>query len=214
MVDIVIFGTGGHAKVVYDIILCQKIYNPVAFVSLNDEMTSFLGIPHYHQNKIQELELHAGVVAIGDNFIRSQVVEGILNQKPNFNFVTAVHPTSCLGRDVVLGAGTVAMANSVLNIGTKIGRHVVVNTSSSVDHDGDIGQFASLAPGCVLGGNVTVGEFSAISLCAQVVHGVKIGSHTVVGAGALVLDDIENFKVAYGSPCRVVRTRVAGEKYL
>jgi acetyltransferase-like isoleucine patch superfamily enzyme len=59
-----------------------------------------------------------------------------------------------------------------------------------------------------------MGEFSALSLRAAVIHGRAIGVHTVIGAGATVVKDIPDYVVAYGTPARVVRPRRAGERYL
>lgn len=212
--NVVIFGTGGHAKVVSDIILKQKIYKAEAYLSLNGTLTSFQGLPHFNQALLSEKKFKTGIVAIGDNFVRSQVVQFIKAQVPDFKFITAIHPSAQVAEGVKLSEGVVVMANCVVNSDTKVGSHVILNTGALIDHDCAIEQFASIAPGCVLGGNVAVGEFSAISLSANIIHGKKIGSHSVVGAGSLVLDDVESFKVAYGSPCKVVRSRVQGEKYL
>jgi acetyltransferase-like isoleucine patch superfamily enzyme len=101
-----------------------------------------------------------------------------------------------------------------LNSETVLGENVIINTGATVDHDCKIDSFASIAPGCTLGGNVTLGAFAALSLGAKVVHNKKIGIHTVVGAGSVVLNDIADYKIAYGSPCRVIRDRKEGEKYL
>ena len=49
---------------------------------------------------------------------------------------------------------------------------------------------------------------------ANVVHGITIGADTVVGAGALVLDNIPERVVAYGVPAVVARSREPGEPYL
>lgn len=214
MIDVIIFGTGGHAKVVYDILLTQNLYRPVAFLSTNEVITSFLNLPHFHQSKLAELEFNTGIVAIGDNMVRSRVVEFVYSQRSDFHFITAVHLSAAVASDVILQDGIVVMAQTAINSGSRIGSHVIVNTSSSIDHDCNIGKFSSIAPGCILGGNVEIGNFSAVSLGAKIVHGKKIGYHAVIGAGALVLNDIDNYKVAYGSPCKIVRTRVQGEKYL
>ena len=214
MENVVIFGTGGHAKVVYDILLKQQLYTPVAFLSLNNSMTNFLGLPHYHQSLLAQKNFISGVVAIGDNFIRNQVVEYIMDNVHGFKFISAIHPSVQIAEGVKIAHGTVAMANTVINSGSSIGSHTILNTGSIIDHDCIINQFASIAPGCVLGGNVEVGDFSAISLGANIIHGKKIGSHTVIGAGSLVLNDIDSLMLAYGNPCKVIRTRTQGEKYL
>lgn len=214
MEDVIIFGTGGHAKVVYDILVKQAMYKPVAFVSLNENLTDFLGIPHLNQNKFKELKVKKGVVAIGDNSVRSSVVDFIQSQISDFEFVSAVHPSAQIGNDVKIGRGSVIMAQTAVNSGTRIGQHVILNTSSSVDHDCIIGDYSSIAPGAILGGNVKVGNFSAVSLGCHIIHGKSIGDHTVIGAGAVVIEDITDHKVAYGNPCKVIKMRQTGEKYL
>ena len=74
--------------------------------------------------------------------------------------------------------------------------------------------FSSLAPGVTTGGNVYIGEYSAISLGAKIIHNVVIGKHTVVGAGSTVLKNLPDNCVAYNTPAKIGRNRIAGEKYL
>lgn len=214
MKEVVIFGTGGHAKVIYDILSIQKVYRVVSFISLNEVINQFKSIPHISQRDFERSGFEAGIVAVGDNFARNQVVNFIKSVKPNFEFITAVHHSSTIAADVTIGSGTVVMAGAVINSDSKIGSHVIINTASTVDHDCDIGQFSSIAPGCTLGGNVSVSEFTAVSLGSKIIHGIQIGSHTVIGAGSVVVNDIDNLKIAYGNPCRIVRSRNVGEKYL
>lgn len=214
MKEVIIFGTGGHARVVFDVLKRQNKYSPVTFVSLAENLDSFMGLPHTHQSKIDQLSCNAGVVAIGDNFLRSKVVQYILAIKPHFEFISIIDPSSQVGSDVVIQEGTVLMPHSVVNTGSRISKHVIINTSSSVDHDCTIEDFASLAPGAILGGNVGLGAYTAVSLGAHVIHGKKIGKHSVIGAGAVVLKNVGDFTVAYGNPCREVRTRSEGDKYL
>jgi acetyltransferase-like isoleucine patch superfamily enzyme len=64
------------------------------------------------------------------------------------------------------------------------------------------------------GGNVYIDEFTAISIGVTIVHNIRIGKHTVIGAGSVVIKDIEDQVVAYGIPAKVVRYREIGEKYL
>jgi serine acetyltransferase len=59
-----------------------------------------------------------------------------------------------------------------------------------------------------------LGKFSTISLGANIINGINIGIHTVIGAGSLVVTDFGDNIIAYGSPAKVIRTRVIGEPYL
>jgi sugar O-acyltransferase (sialic acid O-acetyltransferase NeuD family) len=212
--EVIIFGTGGHAKVVHDILLKAGEFTPVGFVSLDNTIKTFLGLPHYHQSNFKKLNFTKGVIAIGDNWTRAQVAKFISSEKPEFFFVKAIHPSSQIGAGAVIGDGSVAMAGSIINPGSKIGAHTIINSNASIDHDCVLHNFCSIAPGAILGGNVIVGELSAISLGCKIIHGKKIGAHSVIGAGALVLSDIQGRVVAYGTPCKVIRNREENEKYL
>ena len=43
---------------------------------------------------------------------------------------------------------------------------------------------------------------------------IVIGTHCVVGPGAMVLESVPDLHVATGTPARTVRTRLVGEPYL
>lgn len=212
--DILIFGTGGHAKVVFDAAVQQQKWNPIAFVSLEENMQSFMSLKHYSQKDLVSVGCNKGVIAIGDNHIREKVVEYVLSVKPDFEFVSIVHPKANVSGLAKLSEGSVVFAGASVNVHAQLGKHTIVNTNASVDHDTLIQDYSSVAPGAVLGGNVKVGRKSAIGLGAKVIHGIQIGDNTVIGAGSLVLKDVESFKVAYGSPCSVVRSRQESDPYL
>ena len=89
-----------------------------------------------------------------------------------------------------------------------------MNTRASLDHHGVLGDYASLAPGVTVGGDVSIGEGGAVAIGATVLHGRSIGDWSVVGAGATVIDDVPDGVVAYGTPARVVREREPGDRYL
>ena len=74
--------------------------------------------------------------------------------------------------------------------------------------------FSSLAPRVVCGGKVTVGIRSALSIGSTVKHGIIIGKDIVIGANSYVNNKVPDNVVAYGTPCKKVRTRIKGEPYL
>ena len=155
-----------------------------------------------------------GIVAIGDNHRRLEIVERIQKLVKSFEFVTVIHPSAVVAKSVTLGAGTVVMAGAVINPGTKVGHHCIINTRASIDHDNQIEDFVSLGPGAITGGCVKIGRGTAIALGAKIIDGINIGAQTVIGAGATVLADAQDLVVAYGTPARVIRDRKAGDPYL
>lgn len=211
MKKVIIFGSGGHAKVVADIIRSEGEYEISGFVST--EVAQGLQ-PMYTESQLVDLKISCGIVAVGDNWARSKVVEKVLKMIPQFEFIKAIHPKSVVSPLAQLGVGTVVMPGVVVGPEAKVGQHCILNTNSSLDHDSQMGDYASLAPGANCGGQVKIGSFSAIGLNAGIIHNVTVGDHAVLGAGSITLDDVQDFSVAYGIPSRIVRKREVGSKYL
>jgi sugar O-acyltransferase (sialic acid O-acetyltransferase NeuD family) len=133
---------------------------------------------------------------------------------PDFNFITVIHPSAAVSKDVMPGSGTVVMAQAAVNHGCRVGQGCIINTKASLDHNSVMEDFSSLAPGVTCGGLARIGCCSAVGLGADVLEKVAIGSHTVIGAGSLVNKDIGGNKVAYGVPVQVIRGRKSDEPYL
>jgi sugar O-acyltransferase (sialic acid O-acetyltransferase NeuD family) len=213
MDQILVFGAGGHAKVIIDIIEKQGRYKIAGIVDRGG--ADLLGYKYLGgDDAVAGLGVKRGIVAVGDNFVREKIVAKIAAVVPDFEFVTAVHPSAQLARGVVLGAGSVVMAGACLNTDTRVGAHCIINTQSSLDHECAIADFASIAPGAILGGNVTVGAGSAVCLGAKIIHKVGVGTGSVVGAGAVVVEDVPAGVLAFGVPCRVIKKREPGSHYL
>ena len=211
----IIYGAGGHAKVVADILLKNSKLELAAFVDDRKQNSNLLGHPVISEKEFfSDSSLISGVVAVGDNSVRSKIVEKILHNKASFKFLSLIHPNAVIGLESKVGEGSVVMAGAILNPSAVVGNHCIVNTRSSLDHDAELGEFASIGPGVSLGGNCHVGTFTAIGIGASVSHGVGIGKHSVIGGGAFADKDIGDFVVAFGVPCKEIRKRTEGERYL
>ncbi len=206
---IFLFGAGGHARVVFDVVERQGRYEVVAV--LDDAVRPgqvFCGVPVWSGREgfamLAQLGVQKGLVAIGDNRDRQRVARIIADA--GLSFVTAIDPSAQIGREVVIEPGTVVMPGVVVNAGTSIGEHVIVNTSCSVDHDCRVEPFAHVAPGAHLGGGCTIGRLSHVGVGASVIQGIRIGQGATIGAGAAVVSDIPDGVVAVGVPARPIRS--------
>ena len=218
--NIIVIGSSGHAKVVIDSIEKENKYEIIGLLDRFKEVGSssfgykILGKEEDLKNLIKVHKIEGGFIAIGDNFVRSIVHDRISNDIPQFNFIKTIHPSAQIARNVLIGKGTVILANTTISSDALVGDFCIINNNSSLDHDSRILDYSSLAPGSSIGGNVKIGLFTAVSLGSKVIHGITIGEHTIIGAGATVIKDIPKYVVAYGNPAKVIRSRLAGEKYL
>lgn len=154
------------------------------------------------------------LVAIGDNAVRGRIITWARATAANLLLVSAVHPRAAVSARAEVGPGAIVMADVVVSNGCRLGTGVLLGTKASLDHDCSSGDFASCAPGVTAGGRVHLGAYSSFGLGAKAINGVTVGDHTVVGAGAIVIDDLPDHVVAFGVPARVTRARAEGEVYL
>lgn len=205
--ELLIYGTGGHAKVVCDCALEAGF----RVVGLLDDDPQKQGTSLWEFPVLGGFErLRRGfassaklVLAVGDNPARERLAERL--QPLGVEFAVVVHPSARLGRGVELGEGTVVLAGAVINAEAALGRHVIVNTGATVDHDCVLGDFAHLAPGSHLAGGVRVGPGALVGVGACAIPNVRIGARAIVGAGAVVVRDLPDGVTAVGVPARVVR---------
>lgn len=220
MKNIVLIGGGNQAHYTIDIIEKEGKYNIVGIIDSIQEIGSerfgykILGRQENLKELILTYNIDGGIISIGDNWSRYYVYNQIIDIVPDFEFVNAIHPSVVIGNTTELGIGVVAMAGCIFNPKAKIGNFTFFATGAQIEHDNEIGDFASISAGSLTGGYVKLGKFSAITLGVTVMDRIEIGENTVVGAGSLVIKPLPDNVLAYGNPAKVIRDRVKGEKFL
>ncbi len=209
MQRIVILGAGGHAQVVADILLCMNNAGesilPVSYLDDDPALTgqSYLGVPVSGIiTDLPTIPHDAVIIGIGSNQIRKQLYELLLAQGEQF--AIAQHPTAVIAADVQIQQGSVICANVVVNTGSTIGAHVSLNTGCTVDHHNKIGDYAHIAPGTHLGGNVHIGNGTFIGIGATVMPQREVGNWCQIGAGAVVIHNINDGETAVGIPAKPI----------
>lgn len=188
MKDVIILGAGGHAKVIADIVK-KNNDNLLGFLDDNEEIQNQIIYDNKKViGKIDECINYDDVyfiIGIGSNKVRK-----MLSEKYNLNWYTAIHPSAIIADDVTIEEGTVIMPGAIINSGSKIGTHCIVNTKVSIDHDNIIEDFVHISPGATLAGTVHIKESTWICAGATIINNITIEKDNIIGAGAVVIRDI------------------------
>jgi len=198
---IVIIGSGGHAKVVIDILLQRiKLGDNLEIIGILDDSydkensIKLFNIPVIGKvDKSLKLENCEYIIAIGSNKVR-----GIISTKYDLRYYTAIHPKAIIAEEVKIEEGTVVMAGAIINSYTRIGRHSIINTGSIIEHDCKIKDFVHISPNATLAGGVSIGNKTWIGMGSNIIQGVKIEENVIVGAGSVVLKYIKANKKIVG----------------
>lgn len=212
-----VIGTGGHARSVSNL-LYSTDFEFGGFVDPLLEHGNLANNAMSIQDLMKSNRKLKVVMGIGDNFIREQVVQVLRNQATqngvNLEFPIIVHPGASVARTAHLDSGTVVFFGSQIGAGCFIGNFSVLNHLSSIDHDSHTGDFASLAPGAIVGGNVNIQLRSALMISSSVAHNVTIRNDVILGGNSFLKDNTESLAIYAGNPARKIRGRKLGDRYL
>lgn len=122
------------------------------------------------------------------------------------------------------GEGTSVYDSAVIIGNVTVGRKTWIGPNALLDGSGglSIGDYCSISAGVQIyshdsvkwalsGGSasydygaVSIGGSSYIGPMTIIGKGVRIGTHCLVGANSLINSDLEDYSIAFGTPCKVV----------
>lgn len=200
---LLLFGAGGHARVVLDAILCSGQWGAVLASDRNDAVCTgelLPGVAMVRLSDLSDTKAHAGAlhVSIGHNASRQREAVALGLER----LVTVVHPKASISPHACAAAGCFIAAQSVLAPSAWLGHGVIINHAAVVDHDVRVGAFSHVAPGAVLGGAAQIGARVLIGAGAVVLPGVSVCDDTVIGAGSVVSAHVLTAGTWAGVPAR------------
>lgn len=145
------------------------------------------------------------VVAIGNPFGDVRVRLHELMKGKDLKPVSLADETARICVTAAYGEGLHAMPFAVVHSDARLGRQCLINTRALVEHDCVLEDGVEIGPGAVLCGRVTVGRYSWVAANATVRPRVRIGSNSIIGAGAVVVSDVPDNVVVVGVPARAVK---------
>lgn len=193
-----IYGAGGHAKVVASILLASGVQISGIFDDnwRNETLRDYDLLGEYNTGYFPAQPL---IIAIGNNHDRKKVTE-----KAGHSFGQAIHPSAMIDPTAQVGSGIVVVHNAVIQADCSVGNHVIVNTAAIIEHDCIVHNFAHIGPGATLCGGVCVGECTLVGAGSVVLPGVRIGKECVIGAGSVVVSDVPDYAKVAGNPARII----------
>lgn len=205
MTTLAILGASGHGKVVADAALASGLWDKVAFyddawpVKTKNGNSGIVGNTESLFNLNDKPEV---IVAIGDNKVR--LAKQIELAAKGFRVATVVHPAATVAGSAKIDQGSVVMAGVVVNADAVIGAACIINSNSVIEHDCVLDDAVHISPGACLAGGVVVGNGSWVGIGASVIQLKRIGKHVVVGAGAVVVNDLSDNVTAVGVPAKII----------
>jgi sugar O-acyltransferase (sialic acid O-acetyltransferase NeuD family) len=210
---ILLVGGGGHCKSVLDSLLKSTHYSDIGIIDKRDNIgkkilnVPIIGcdeeLPMLYQEGFKDAFVTVG--SIGNPKLRIKLFYYL--EKIGFNIPNIIDLTAIISDHAKFEKGIYIGKNVVINAGTFIQKGAIINTSTIIEHDCVIEEFSHIAPGTVLCGEVRVGENTHIGAKSVIRQQIMIGTNTIIGMGSTVITNIGNDVVAYGNPCKEVKSK-------
>jgi sugar O-acyltransferase (sialic acid O-acetyltransferase NeuD family) len=203
---LIIVGAGMHGRIVLDIAKTLDV-EVAGFLddtreagSPVDDRTVLGPIARFADDEL--LGRHEFIVAIGNNLARRRFADQI--RARGGALARLIHPSCWLSPTATIGAGTVLVGANMVFSAARIGNDVLVDPDATIGAESSIEDGVYLCPGCHLASHVTCREDSFIGIGAVATPYTVIGRRAIVGAGAVVLRDVPDGKLAVGNPAKVI----------
>lgn len=143
------------------------------------------------------------ICAIADINVKRKTVS-YLNQC-GYSFCNIIHPSSIIADNVSLGEGILINAGAIIETGARIGDYVVIHAGCVVEHDNILEDFVNLGPNVATAGRVHIKSGTIIYTGVSIIPDIVIGENAIIGAGAVVVCDVEPGEKVAGVPAKPLR---------
>lgn len=201
-----VFGAGGHAKEVLDILIQTCPKEELFFFDNTLPKDALLWEQFPIISNIHHIPSHQTdfVLGIGNIKIRKLLSSLALNHHLHWkgiratnasigNFASQIDPTVDIMQYVTISSAV------------KIGKGTLLNRYANIHHDVEIGEYCELAPSCQILGNVKIGNAVFVGAGAILLPNTIIGEGAVIGAGAIVHRNVASGATIVGNPGRKIK---------
>lgn len=141
---------------------------------------------------------HLFVIAVGDPQQRRDLAAIITGCGGTLTSV--VHPTAFVATSASVAPGCVVAPFAFLAVDSVLEGNVVVNAYACVGHDCVVGTHSVMSPYSTLNGYAAVDPACLVGTHASVAAGVRVGRHSKVASGSVVLADVPPGSLVVGVP--------------
>ena len=162
--NLIILGSGGYGRTVYDI--AEQLGYSITVLDDADEEQPLASFECYIDNDTEFIP------AFGNNEFRLQWINRI--EEAGGKLAILIHPSAYVSPKAQVSAGCVILPGAIVNTGSKVGKGCIINLGATVDHDVVIEEGVHLCLRCIVKGE------NRISRCEKIEAGEIIERATRV----------------------------------
>ena len=148
---LIILGSGGYGRTVYDI--AEQLGYSITVLDDSDQEYPLASFSCYIDDDTEFIP------AFGNNEFRLQWIHRI--EEAGGKLATLIHPTAYVSPKAEVSIGCVILPGAIVNTGCKVGKGCIINLGAAVDHD-VIEDGVHLCVRCIVKGENRISHFEKI----------------------------------------------------
>jgi len=146
-------------------------------------------------------------LSMGNLRIRSELYDKIISK--GGEIPSLIHPSCVVSRRATIGNGVQIMPGSIVQGDTIVGNDTVITVNSVVAHSAKVGKHCLISGQVMVGAYSTVDDMTHIGQGSTIVSGKvnRVGSNCILGAGAVLLNDMPDNSIYVGNPAHILKYR-------
>ncbi len=207
-----IIGAGTYSEV-YLAYLLEAGINVIGFVDDDPKFHGQVvkGIPVLGtfsdlENLKEQYKIEAVYCPIGANEVRVRMLKA--SQKMGLKTPSFIHHSAVLSPHVEIGDGVYILLGSHIMPYTKIGDFVMISMNVNVAHHNVLEEGVFLSTGVNFGASIIAHKKAYVGIGATIMTGIsQLGENFLVGAGAVVIHDVEPNSIVAGVPAKLIKMK-------
>ncbi len=204
MKQVIVFGNGSIAQLVYHELMCNSPHQVAAFTVDREACSSdsLFGLPLVPFDEVltryppQDFAMQVAVGYVRMNRLRAERCAQAVEL--GYQLISHISPAAITWADLTVGENTFVSPGCVINPSAVIGSNVFLGACSIVAHDCTVGDHCFFSDRVTLAGGVSIGPYCYLGTSATVRNHVNVARESVIGAGAVILADTDERAVHMG----------------
>lgn len=141
--------------------------------------------------------------AVGAAKTRKKIIEK-LSKNEMVRFPNLIDPSVEMSDLIQWGKGNIVCAGTILTVNIRIEDFCIITVACTIGHDDVLDSFVTVYPSVNISGNVHIGQCSELGTGTQIIQGIEIKEESIIGAGSVVVKNIEESGTYVGVPVKKI----------
>ena len=141
---------------------------------------------------------------IGNNKLRVKFLQ--YAKKLGYATPNYIHHSVIISPNVTIGEGVYILPGSSVMPYTTINNYVMISMSVNIAHHSILEEGVFLSTGCNFGASIRAKKYAYCGISSTIMTGIsELGIDCLIGAGAVVINDVPNNAVIVGVPGKILK---------